>query len=115
MKKQLGNRGEKIAANYLSQRGYKVLTRNYYTRYGELDIVCRKGSNLVVVEVKTRTSREFGYPEEAVTPRKIGHLKKAVLIYLENSGCFFEEIRFDIVTVFIDGDIVKVNHIENAF
>jgi len=115
MKKKLGDRGEEIAAHYLCEQGYEILARNYHTRYGELDIICHKDEDVVIVEVKTRTSIKFGFPEEAVTPRKIGHLKKAALIYLGQNSGFFREIRFDVVTVFIDGNRVKINHIENAF
>jgi len=68
MKKELGDRGEDIAAKYLQQQGYRIVQRNYRSRYGEVDIICAQQGILVFVEVKTRTSNAFGFPEESITP-----------------------------------------------
>ena len=62
MKKELGRQGEEKAACYLVEQGYKIIARNYYTRWGELDIICTKGKDIYFVEVKTRTSLKYGYP-----------------------------------------------------
>ncbi|WP_276661388.1 YraN family protein, partial [Syntrophomonas wolfei] len=63
MNRELGLWGEELAAQYLGKKGYKILERNFYTRYGELDLVCEKDDNIVFVEVKTRRSTRFGSPE----------------------------------------------------
>lgn len=115
MKRELGLKGEGIASDYLKKEGYKVITRNFHTRYGEIDIICEKASTLVFVEVKTRRSTVYGMPEEAITPRKIEHLKKAALIYLEQEKRFYKELRFDVVGILIKGQDIKINHITNAF
>ncbi len=115
MKRALGLKGETIAANYLKKHGYQIMARNFYTRYGELDIICKKGQALIFVEVKTRRSASYGTPEEAVTPRKIEHLKKAAYIYLEQHQEFFKELRFDVIGILMQGDNIKINHINNAF
>ncbi len=78
----LARRGEAWAARYLQQRGYRVLARNVHTPYGEIDIVARHQGQFVFVEVKTRTTRGFGWPEDAVTARKLAHMQAAAEHYL---------------------------------
>ncbi len=115
MKRKLGIWGEGIAACYLQDKGYKILDRNYYTRNGELDIICEKDGKLVFVEVKTRKSTKFGSPEEAITRKKINHLRQAALIYLKAVERPYQEIRFDVIAILIDGNEKTINHIEQAF
>jgi len=115
MNRKLGDQGEEIAARYLLERGYKILDRNFHTRYGELDIICKEKKAIVFVEVKTRRSTKYGFPEEAVTRKKIEHLKKAALIYLSSNNGFFKEMRFDVITVLMNNEGQKLNHIKNAF
>lgn len=116
MKRQLGLRGENIAAGFLQGKGYHILERNYYTRYGELDIICEKDRTLVFVEVKTRKSTQCGFPEEAVTRQKINHLRKAALIYLNSRERPYREIRFDVIAILVNAnDEEIINHIEQAF
>src|SRR5688572_28255294 len=73
----LGDRGEMIAAGYLSRNGYKILEKNYRCKLGELDIICQKDGRIFFLEVKTRTTNQFGRPEESV-----GFLKQKKLIDL---------------------------------
>lgn len=104
-----------MATRYLKKRGYHIIARNYYTRYGELDIICSKGGALIFVEVKTRRGTGFGTPEEAITPRKIEHLRKAAAIYLETDQPSFKEIRFDVIALLIVENKADINHIKYAF
>lgn len=114
--KSTGKLGEDLATRFLEQSGYQVLARNYHTRYGELDIICRQNQSLVFVEVKARRNIRFGYPEEAITPRKIQHLKKAAWHYLEEKQTAYREIRFDVITILLDDNNKgKINHIKYAF
>jgi putative endonuclease len=78
---ELGRSGEKAAADLLKRRGYEVVGAGFTARRGELDLVCRRGSELVVVEVKTRTNDAFGTPLEAVGPRKRKALMAAAAEY----------------------------------
>jgi len=78
---ELGRSGERAAAELLKKRGYEVVGAGFTARRGELDLVCRRGSELVVVEVKTRTSDAFGTPLEAVGPRKRKALMAAAAEY----------------------------------
>lgn len=116
MRKRLGNRGEEIAVKYLLKKGYYILDRNFYTRWGELDIICSDSDNSVIfVEVKTRRSTKYGFPEEAITLGKQQKIKKAALIYLSSKKGLFKEIRFDVVAILVDDRKYEVNHIEEAF
>ena len=77
----LGRAGEKAAADFLRRRGYEVVGAGFRARRGELDLICRRGAELVVVEVKTRTDDAFGTPAEAVGPRKRRALMAAAAEY----------------------------------
>lgn len=72
-----GNLGERIASEFLKKKGYKILGRNFRSKFGEIDIIAQEGGVLVFVEVKTRWSKKFGAPEEAVTPWKLRSIIKA--------------------------------------
>ncbi|NLB53563.1 MAG: YraN family protein [Syntrophomonadaceae bacterium] len=115
MRKRLGFLGEEKAASYLTAKGYKVIERNYHTRYGEIDIICTKGNDLFFTEVKTRTSLKFGYPEEAITAKKIDHLKKAALLYINSKNQHYRQLHFDVITILIKDGQEKINHIKDAF
>ncbi len=78
---QIGKWGEEAAASYLSARGYLILEKNARTPYGEIDLVARLEGITVFVEVKTRTTRSFGLPETAITPRKLAHMLAAAEHY----------------------------------
>ena len=73
-KQELGCWGEEQATQYLQQNGYEIIARNVRTPYGEIDVVARKDERMVFVEVKTRSTASFGFPEEAVTEEKIVHM-----------------------------------------
>lgn len=92
-----GKRGEDIAARYLEQRGMRVIARNFRTREGEIDLICRDGRETVFVEVKYRTSSLFGAPEEAVTWTKLSRLKRAISAYLAKHPA--RRYRLDVVAI----------------
>jgi putative endonuclease len=99
---RLGTRGERLAARFLRQNGYKILYRNFRGRSGgEIDLVCRDGDTLVFVEVKTRTREEFGRPFDAVSREKQKRISRGGLAWLrllDNPEILF---RFDVVEVII--------------
>ena len=72
---QTGKLGEEVAKNYLEKRGYKILEQNYKTKYAEIDLVCRQGNELVVVEVRTKKGEDFGSPEESLNRSKMQKLR----------------------------------------
>ena len=109
-----GKQGENAAAEYLKNLGYKILARNFRTRWGEIDIVCRDGDCLVFAEVKTRADESFGAPEEAVTKTKQRHLLAAAQIYLQRIRRPNAEWRVDVVALTGDDGDFAVNHLKNA-
>ncbi|MDK9709336.1 MAG: YraN family protein [Desulforhopalus sp.] len=97
----LGQSGENIAAEFLTQNGYKILERNYRCLYGEIDIIARAQEVLVFVEVKTRTSIAYGSPASAITPRKQRQISKTAQHYLAAKNLFDTPARFDVVSICI--------------
>lgn len=112
--KQTGDKGEELACQYLRRLGYRILKRNFRIRGGEIDIVAMHGEWLVFVEVKTRSSHEFGLPLESLTFWKIKSLLKTALIYVSNVRWGDKPYRLDVVTVdFTDGSTPKIELIKN--
>ena len=97
-KQKLGAKGEEKGAQFLKRQGYKILCRNFKTRVGKIDIIAEHKKEIVFIEVKTRSSLKFGYPEEAVTNRKKKHLFKASQYYLLKSKTD-KPYRYEILAV----------------
>ncbi|MCK4925720.1 YraN family protein [Candidatus Aerophobetes bacterium] len=111
-----GKRGEAAAIRFLKKRGYSILDTNYRCRSGEIDIVAREKDSIVFVEVKTRTSIEFGLPEESLSTRKMAHLTKVALTYLSHRSIKGASCRFDVVSVLMKGqDIRSIRLTKDAF
>lgn len=112
--KQVGSKGEDLAAEFLKGKGYRIIRRNYKTPIGELDIIAKDGETLVFVEVKTRSSNAFGYPFEAVDSSKKHKLKNLALFYLKNQkkNC---AARFDVISINLSGTKKEIEHIKDAF
>lgn len=111
---ELGIAGENLAVNHLAAKGYEILDRNYRWKHSEIDIVCRRGDTLVVVEVKTRNSTRFGEPYLSVTLRKQRQVIKVANQYIQAKN-MNEEVRFDVVSIILNSKKVDIEHIENAF
>jgi putative endonuclease len=114
-RQKVGRWGENIAAAYLENNGYSLLARNFRTAHGEIDIIGMKGDLLVFVEVKTRRSHIFAYPEDSVTLRKQSYLLSAAEEYLQNCTFPVESWQFDVITVEgAPGKNTQINHFENV-
>jgi putative endonuclease len=112
---RLGRKGEAIAARHLRQIGYKILRKNFRApRGGEVDLVCRHGKELVFVEVKTRSTEEFGRPFDAVDDKKRRLIIRGAMKWLRLLDMPDITFRFDVVEV-LTGPPVEVRVIENAF
>lgn len=115
---ELGKLGEDLAAEHLEKENYKILERNWVYKNAEVDIIAQKGNILVVVEVKTRSSLDFGSPQDFVKPKKIQLLIKAVNAYINYREKDFEEdlnVRFDIVAIHKNGESFAIEHLTDAF
>lgn len=111
---RLGQRGEGLAARYLQRKGYRIISRNFHARRGEIDLVCRDGDCLVFVEVKTRGPGGLGFPEDAVTVAKQQRLKRAVNAYLARLPAPPVSCRIDVISIEqpTNGE-EKITHYEN--
>lgn len=109
-----GKLGEELAVDYLTGKGYEILERNWRNIHKEIDIIAKEGKFLVIVEVKTRQTDEYGEPDVAVTRKKQRMLIAAANAYITRKGLDMET-RFDIISiVFRDGEPV-IEHIVDAF
>jgi putative endonuclease len=103
-----GKRAEDYAVKLLSGQGYKVIDRNFHSKFGEIDIVAVKDECLVFVEVKARWSQKFGKPEEAVTPSKLWKIGRTGEYYSLLHPKLSKKLRIDVVALEIEGNsIVK--------
>ncbi|HRH70317.1 MAG: YraN family protein [Flavobacteriales bacterium] len=110
-----GSLGEQLACRFLEEHGFEVLERNWRQARHELDIVARKGGELIIVEVKTRSSDQHGPPEEAVKKGKRGKLVKGANAYILATGCELA-LRFDIISVILHPTGKPyIHHIPDAF
>lgn len=98
-RKNFGTWGEEFAAGYLSQQGYTVIGRNVRTPYGEIDLIALDGEVLVFVEVKTRSSNAFGFPEEAISKQKAGHMLASAQSYLQSHLDLSGDWRWDVMAI----------------
>ena len=110
----LGKKGELLARKFLEDKGYKILDTNWRHEKDEIDIVAKDDNELVIVEVKTRSTEFFGSPEESVGPQKEGFLIRATEAYLEVNELNIDT-RFDIISIILNNKEQNIEHIEDAF
>lgn len=109
-----GKKGEEIAASFLKSKGYRVIDRNFKSRYGEIDIIALEGDFLVFIEVKTRDELFDEKPEEAMTPWKIGRLIKTAEYFKMKNEKLPEALRIDFVGITLShGEVKDINLIKN--
>jgi putative endonuclease len=110
----LGKLGEELAVEFLRKNGYEILETNWTFQKAEVDIIAKKENILAIIEVKTRSSLDFGLPQDFVKPKKIQLLVKAVNEYViaNELDC---EVRFDIIAVQKLANDFKIEHLEDAF
>ena len=115
LNKLTGNLGEKLAAEYLENLGYKILERNWrYSNIGEIDIIALDKNTLVFVEVKTRKSLNFGHPFEAIDEKKYNQVKLIAKAYILQSKNKYKTCRIDGISVILSAS-PKIDHIKNLF
>ncbi len=115
--KSLGIYGEKTAIKFLESKGYKILTKNYRCKIGEIDIIAADGDTLSFVEVKTRSSDKYGLPGEAVNYNKQIKIVKTALHYITKNRLTKWMSRFDIVEILVneDNSINSIELLKDAF
>lgn len=117
-RKERGRHAERAAAEYLLSLDYTIVERNWRCRSGEIDLIARQGNWIIIVEVRSRSSRAAGYGTavEAVTPRKIAQVRSTAAVYLHQTGQSDAHVRFDVIAITFDRTgKVELEHIPAAF
>jgi putative endonuclease len=115
-KRGIGTRGEKLAAQYLTDNKYSIIATNYRIgRIGEIDIIAKDGEYICFIEVKARNTSIYGLPREAVTLHKQKKIRQIASIYLANTGNSNKSVRFDVVEIIWDVNKTTIDLIKNAF
>lgn len=110
----LGKEGEEMAAAYLLKNGYRILERNFRFQKAEVDILAQKGEILAAVEVKTRSTPDFGDPQDFVKKKQINLLVRAVDHFV-NDRKLGVEVRFDIIAIIRNKSGTRIEHLQDAF
>jgi len=111
---ELGKEGEGLAVNLLKKKGYEILATNYRYQKAEVDIIALKDEVLVAVEVKTRSTPEFGDPQEFLKPAQIKRLVEAVDQYMNTKDLKYD-VRFDFIGIIKNKLGTRTEHLEDAF
>lgn len=111
----IGKIGEELATKYLQDNSIKVIQRNFYCRFGEIDIIAKDKNELIFIEVKTRTTNKYGKPSEAVNFQKQKHMRKSIEYYLYSNKIVNTKIRIDVIEIYLDQYKYKLNHIKNIY
>lgn len=115
--KSKGQTGENIALGYLVKKGYTILYHNYHCHWGEIDIIAKKNSTICFIEVKTRTSLNFGKPYEAVNYAKVKKLMRPIQYFLLQKNYKEYKLSLDVISIIVnfDGTVNKLKHFENIY
>lgn len=111
---ELGKKGEEMAVDFLLKQGYSILERNYRFDKAEVDIIAKKNEILAIVEVKTRSTADFGNPQDFVKFQQIQRLVKAVNEYVVENDLDVE-VRFDIIAIVKQNNNFEIEHLKDAF
>ena len=111
----LGSKGEEVAASFLIRKGYRIISRNYKNKLGEIDIIAEDGDVICFVEVKTRKSKRFGLAKESVTAKKQRQIAKTAIGFLKEKGFLNRRARFDVVALDYSSFEAKLDLIRDAF
>ena len=111
---ELGKKGEELAIDFLIKKGYTIRDKNYRYLKAEVDIIAQKEDILAIVEVKTRSSRDFGLPQDFVNQKKIKLLVMATDHYVISKDLDVN-VRFDIIAIIHENNKFEIEHIEDAF
>ncbi len=115
-RKQLGKDSEQLACKFLERQGYRLVQRNFHSKWGEIDLIMRKGQELVFVEVRSKSNRDYGQPAETVDKNKQEKIRKTAQLYLyqhqEMKQCY---CRFDVIGVVWQNGLAQIEWLADAF
>ena len=115
-RRETGLHGEQLACDFLKKNDYQLVERNFRCPRGEVDIIAQQGNTLVFVEVRTKKGRNFGSPEESITPTKMEHLRNTAAYYRQTHDSLPESWRIDVIAIEMNsrGQVERIEQIENA-
>ena len=108
----LGKTGENLAIDFLKDRGYKIINKNYSSPLGEIDIIAKKNKQYFFFEVKTRKSLQFGQPQESVDTKKLFKIKNTINYYLKENDLFSKQINLKVISIILNGKNANINVID---
>lgn len=112
-KKQIGDIGEKIVSDYLLEKGYEIIYRNFRVKGGEIDIIAKQRDTLVFVEVKTRKNSDFAFAREFVDIKKQSRIIKTANEFISRNKIQYKYIRFDVFEYYTENK--RIEHFVDAF
>jgi len=113
-RRRFGDRGEDLAAAFFMARGFSLVARNWRCRAGEIDLIMARGGRLHFIEIKTRRTTDYGHPEEAITPQKLQHLRRAIETYLQSAPVQPWAYQADALAIMlVPGGKPEFHYIEN--
>ncbi|CAN5283866.1 hypothetical protein BH10PAT1_BH10PAT1_3640 [soil metagenome] len=115
---ETGKEGEKIAENFLSKKDYKLIAKNFHTRFGEIDLIFCKNRKLIFVEVKLKIGEDFGTPEEMINKHKIRQIEmtgQSFLMKYPEYDEIYDSLQIDAICIVQDTnhEILRINHYED--
>lgn len=113
-RRRFGDRGEDMAVAYFLAHGFRLVARNWRCRSGEIDLVMAHGERLHFIEIKTRRTGDYGHPEEAITPQKVEHLRRAIETYLQATSAQPRAYQADALAITLKpGEKPEFHYIED--
>lgn len=113
-KQEIGKNGEELAEAYLKLIGYKIIEKNFRCLRGEIDLIALKGREVIFVEIKSRHGKEYGLASESVTKEKLKHIYKSAEYYLITRKMEENDVRIDVIEIYIGKDECYINHLKQV-
>lgn len=113
-KQEIGKNGEALAEAYLLMKGYKILEKNFRCFRGEIDLIALDKSQIIFIEIKSRHGKKYGLAAEAVTEEKLKHICKTAEYYLVTKKLENQDVRIDVIEIYIGKDYCNINHLKQV-
>lgn len=114
-KRKIGKIGEEFAVNFLIKNGITILKKNYFTKFGEIDLIGKQNETIIFIEVKSRNNLHFGLPKESVNKKKQDRIYDAANDFLSKNNLFYSKCRFDVISIFFknSNSYAKIEWLKN--
>lgn len=111
----VGKLGEEIASNFIHKKGYQIIEKNYYCRWGEIDLIAKENNKIHFIEIKTRIGIDKGQPYESINKHKIRKLMRTIQFYLLNREIKSYKLSLDVISIILNSqkEVEKLDYFEN--